>query len=816
MKKDTCERCGKELGVFARTYQINKPRLNIQYDCLCSSCYKTLSQGIDLIEKMRADMLTTLKNNYRVTKLGSVDIDTLIFLAVAVVLNFAPRFTAKDNPLFMTFINREEADPDFTRDLARIVYRLLSFGFSANLADAELMSFPKYFNNTTLWIKQIQANCSDTVPRVWVNAFLSARGIVLQQIEGLKTIAISFPSDMEIRYATKQQEGIQAINLTSVKYVDKGLDDDKFVSLYSNDEVPFKKLVHMIDKYNEHLKERHERKRRTVLNILGEKARSDLRKIRPNEPFSAIHIDCILLCIVKNLKKAGTVPILDLYDPYGVTLDLLVRDYLSNFLTLGIRTRDDMVDYIRSNCYYADHFNVKFEKRKPEPAWGFFTSRGYILCFKRSKRVMFIYQDAYPNDVYYPLNDLIYQGMRYIQLPTENNQSETVSVYETFEGLIFFGKDIETIGEMGQFFSKNNRYFQMDRYVAEEKRIYADREAVIEVKRISDHLFRDFGYIPFCLYSEWAAIQKAIGEDDALLSYLMDTQNEGQPREPRSETSYTARIARAFAKGGRDLMQSLKIKDESVARGILWTYFDKSLTTNLSREWIRLGGDIVQDGDSLERAFDRYASLTELDPDKAYYLGLFIYYLMAKRILPDDSFLVNYDRALPVYIHCHRKVEYDQGVDMPAAMFESIKDNSEAHRDSQGRARTVGDERQSIDDWALTQAEADARAKAEKPHSEKITETQTVTKKVLNDEGEIVEVTEEVTVTPLEIVPEGGETSEVSAVDTQANDANGEVKNEAVSESDPEKPLATDENQPNDARHHWWRGRRKNKKELNQ
>ena len=78
MKKDTCERCGKELGVFARTYQINKPRLNIQYDCLCSSCYKTLSQGIDLIEKMRADMLTTLKNNYRVTKLGSVDIDTLI------------------------------------------------------------------------------------------------------------------------------------------------------------------------------------------------------------------------------------------------------------------------------------------------------------------------------------------------------------------------------------------------------------------------------------------------------------------------------------------------------------------------------------------------------------------------------------------------------------------------------------------------------------------------------------------------------------------------------------------------------------------
>ena len=168
---------------------------------------------------------------------------------------------------------------------------------------------------------------------------------------------------------------------------------------------------------------------------------------------------------------------------------------------------------------------------------------------------MFIYQDAYPNDVYYPLNDLIYQGMRYIQLPTENNQSETVSVYETFEGLIFFGKDIETIGEMGQFFSKNNRYFQMDRYVAEEKRIYADREAVIEVKRISDHLFRDFGYIPFCLYSEWAAIQKAIGEDDALLSYLMDTQNEGQPREPRSETSYTARIARAFAKGGRDLIQ---------------------------------------------------------------------------------------------------------------------------------------------------------------------------------------------------------------------------------------------------------------------
>lgn len=815
MKKDTCERCGKELGVFARTYQINKPRLNIQHECLCSSCYKTLTQGIDLIEKMRADMLTALKKDYQVTKLGSVDIDTLIFLAVAAVLKFSPHFTKKEHPLFMTFINREEADPDFTRDLARIVYQLLSFGFSANLADAELMSFPKYFNNTTLWIKQIQANCSDTVPRVWVNAFLSSRGIVLQQIEGSKTIAIPFLSDMEIRYATKQQEGIQAINLTSVKYVDKGLDDDKFVSLYSNDEVPFKKAVHMIDKYNEHLKERHERKRRAVLNTLGEKARSDLRKIRPNEPFSAIHIDCILLCIVKNLKKTGTVPILDLYNPYGVTLDLLVRDYLSNFLTLGIRTRDDMVDYIRSNCYYADHFNVKFEKRKPEPAWGFFTSRGYILCFKRSKRVMFIYQDAYPNDVYYPLNDLIYQGMRYIQLPTEGHQSETISAYETFEGLIFFGEDIETIGEMGQFFSKNNRYFQMDRYVAEEKRIYADREAVIEVKRISDHLFRDFGYIPFCLYSEWAAIQKAIGEDDALLRYLMDTQNEGQPREPRSETSYTTRIAKAFAKGGRDLMQSLKIKDESVARGILWTYFDKSLTTNLSKEWIRLGGDIAQSGDSLERAFDRYASLTEIDPDKAYYLGLFIYYLMDKGILPDDNFLVNYDRALPVYIRCHRRVEYDQGVDMPAAMFEGVENNAEMLQDLQEQPRSASDEHQSIDDWALTQAEADARAKAETPYSEKAVETQTVIKKALNDEGEIVEVTEEVAVAPLETAPESSESRDGSA-EGQMGDANGKEKNEATTEPAPQKPTAPEENQPSATRHHWWRGRRKNKKQLDQ
>lgn len=800
MKKDHCERCGKELGYFARGTAIDEPRLGLHYDCVCSSCRKTIEKAVAQVDKMYKRMLTVLKTEYQITtNIGAVDIDTLIFLAVEAVLFIAPDYNKPKTPLFDVIIGRDKPSEDSVRDLSRVVRKVLEYGFSDNLADAELMSFPKYFNNTTLWLTQMQANCSNYAPHVWVNVFLCERGMVFQHVENKEVTSVAFPPDAEIRYATRQQEGLQALNFTSIKYTDRGLADDKTVALYSNDDVMIRRVTRMIDTFNEELRQRNERRRRAVLNTIGEEVRADLRTVFPDTPISSLHIDGVLLCLVKRLKQHSEIPKLDLYDPYGVALDLLVRDYLSNFLTLGIRTRGDMVDYIRSNCLYEENFNVKYENKKPQHAWGFFTSRGYLLCFKGKKRLMFVYEDHYPNDVYYPLNDLIYQGVRYLQLPVEVGKTGRTSAYENFDGIIFFGEAIEILGEMSQYFSRNNRYYQMDRYVAEEKRVYSNRESILEIKRIADRLYQNFGYLPFCLYSELAAIEQEIADGDALMSYLLEAKNDGKLREPRTETSYTGRIVKAFGKGARELMDTLDIMDESVARGILWTYFSKSLIDTLSKEWLRVGEDIANPGESVERAFERYMKLTTIDPDKAYYLGLFIYYLMDLKILPDDDFLINYERVLPVYVRCQQRAIDDSQVEIPAAMVNEAEqsdqtaeadDAHDAHVNDDTKQDTKGDDDvadslkhslaalkkmqaepspddapakktqaafeddapRTIDKWAVTTEEAKTQAEEQEKadaEADDAPQTKIVTKKAVNAEGEIVDIEETVPVDTL-------------------------------------------------------------------
>jgi hypothetical protein len=773
MKKDCCERCGKELGYFSRGYSLNQPRLKLQYDCLCSGCNRVLKQAVDQIERMFSHMITRLKEDYHVTNMGMVDIDTLIYLAVEAIVSIEPHYYDEKHCLNQTIINRTERSADKMRDMAKIVYRLIDYGFASNLQNAELGNFSSYFSQSTLFIEQIHANCSIKVPRTWVNLFVSAKGMILEQVETSQIVSVDFPSDKEVRYAIRHEEKMQEIRLTNVTYEKNGGEN---VCLMS-EEKQIRAIRYAIDQFNELLKDRKEQKRRETLNIIAKKLRTDLTRVKPDDPVSSLHVDCILLCLVKNLKSDPEIPDLDLYNPYGLAVDLLVRDYLGNFLMLGIRTREDMIDYIRSNCLFAEGFNIKYEDTQDEPGWGFFTTRGYILCFKDSKRLMFIYEDIYPNDNYYPCNDLIYKGVRYLQLPTED-QKAGAKGYRDFNGIIFFSDDVDVIGEMSRFFVRNNLFYQMDQYILEEQRIYQDRENVLEVKRICDHLFRDFGYIPFCLYSEWAAIQNAVGEEDPFINQLIEKRNNGHQKRPTRETSYTNRIVDAFNKGGKELSASLHIDDESIARGIMWSYFNDSLVDNLSREWIRLGGDCIKNGESLEVALDHYSNLTVIDPGKAYYLGLFIYYLIDKRVLPDDDFLTNYERALPVYTHCQRKIAYDGEVEIPAILFkddskkkESIEEPDEVQNEEEPESGETDtpepdenkkEEKPSdIDDWALTQEEANQVALSREKEKEagNALEMKQIIKKVLNDDGDIVEVTREVPVKVEETPEQKGDES---------------------------------------------------------
>lgn len=743
MKKDTCERCGKELGFFSRSYAVNNQKLKIQYESICSSCNRLIKQAENQFDKMRDQMIKRLREDYHVTNLAAVDLDTLIFLGVEAVVSVEPKYYTEDSAINQTIINRTEKSINRIRDLSRIVHRLIDYGFASNLANADIGSFSTYFKQNTQYFEQVQANSSTSVPRTWVNIFVSSKGLILEQVEASGFASAAFPEDKEVRFSIQRNEGIQEVRLDNILYQNNS---DTNVILFFSDEEQGNRFIHTIDRYNDQLKDRLEAQRRQTLNDLSQKVRKDIRRVQPDTALSNINIDCILLCIVKGVKAVPEIPALDLYNPYGYAMDLLVKDYLSNFLVLGIKNREDMVDYIKSNCLYAEGFKVKYEDTAQEPAWAFFTPKGYILCFLESKRMMFVYEDEYPNDIYYPSNDLLYQGVRYLQLPTERDR-KLMTKYRDFEGIIFFSDNIEVIGEMSRFFNRNNIFYQMDEYVAEEQRIYNGRESLLEVKRISDRLFRDFSYIPFCLYSEWAAIENAISEDDPFMSQMIDKRNNGQKKHPNQETSYTARIVDAFYKGSRDLMTSLNIDDESIAKAILWSYFNDALVDNLSAEWVRLGGDFVRSGDSLEEAFSKYAELEDIDPDKAYYLGLFIYYLVDKRVLPDDDFLLNYERALPVYVRCQRKVNYTDGVEIPAILLDDTPENvKKAAIDEKGpevSTKLSAD----IDEWALTQTQADAQKETKQDKDKTSTpKMEKVSKKILNDDGDIVEVTEEVPV----------------------------------------------------------------------
>ena len=95
----------------------------------------------------------------------------------------------------------------------------------------------------------------------------------------------------------------------------------------------------------------------------------------------------------------------------------------------------------------------------------------------------------------------------------------------------------------------------------------------------------------------------------------------------------------------------------------------------LSKEWVRIGGDFVAEGDDMTSAFMKYAGLTGIEPEKTYYIGLFIYYLMERRVLPDIDFLDNYERAVQTFIECRKNITAPK-----QTIFEEIQEEKTKER----------------------------------------------------------------------------------------------------------------------------------------
>ena len=75
---------------------------------------------------------------------------------------------------------------------------------------------------------------------------------------------------------------------------------------------------------------------------------------------------------------------------------------------------------------------------------------------------------------------------------------------------------------------------------------------------------------------------------------------------------------------------------------------------------INTGGyevEILDKEDNALSAFFKYVNLKNIEPDKVYFMGLFIYHLMDREILQSDNFLENYEGAVRIFLECRRVIE---------------------------------------------------------------------------------------------------------------------------------------------------------------
>ena len=95
--------------------------------------YRTIKEGISQIDEMYQRVMGNLKENYHATNMAAVDIDTLIFLAVEALLVVEPNYFSDKTSLNQTIINRTDRIINKQNDMAKIVYKVLLYGFFDNL-----------------------------------------------------------------------------------------------------------------------------------------------------------------------------------------------------------------------------------------------------------------------------------------------------------------------------------------------------------------------------------------------------------------------------------------------------------------------------------------------------------------------------------------------------------------------------------------------------------------------------------------------------------------------------------------------------------
>ena len=649
-----CERCGKELGFFERTLHINNPRINIQYDCLCNDCYRTLKEGISKIENMYQRMVAHLQEQGTHQNLSSISVDHLIFLGAEALLVLEPDFYKDESSVQQTVINRSDRLVHKTDDMAYILYRLLQYGFRENLSRAGLEDskrFIAYFSNSVVYYEQVLVNCSEKVPATYTNVFFMRSGLLIEHIENHGLIDLLFDEDQLLDFSIEDNNDFFVFNFNNLYYAKDQL---KKVVCTVRSQATKVDLEKKLKTFNAEKERAIDAREADLMTIINKKVTKDLFALEPEMVPSEVDATTVLLCVVKNmaLDRDGRI---ELKDPQKtMMLKILWQYYAENFIRDAIMTKEALKDYLFETCLWVERIKAVYETDASEWCWAFFTPKGFLMLFKKSHRVLLSVAPTFPNTLYYPNHSFMFEGRQVLRIPMGEG--------ETAGDVLFYSKKPEVIWQLERYFKAKSAFYLVEAYQKLDTDIFKDPKKSKLLNKWAQSLFKDFRFSPFCSYNVWYTVQKQLKDSNPLLDRLIPNQTNKRKVYSDGKDLFSMRIVESFFETVSALQTDLDIEDEIIASGVLWTGFNLILPEMMAKEWCRLAEDMVTLEDTLESAVEKYTKLETIQSDNAFYIGLFIYYLMDKQLLTTQDFLANYDTVVQLYIRNCQKIGQDSTI----------------------------------------------------------------------------------------------------------------------------------------------------------
>lgn len=643
--KNNCEICGHKFSFFERPHRLENNKLGLSYNSLCSSCNQDISRAIDTIENIGDEVQDEIFKKFQNYPYVSDDINALIFLTAKAIFKLFPNYADNDSFVQRIFYPHQNSVKTTFNYLIETCYKVLRNNFSFILGRYGLETFEAfsgYMARECLFLEQLDCNCGEDGKYVYTDILVTPAGLAFNAENGKFVRGVFIPMDRTLKFS--ESESGYTYNFTIQKF--------RYNNLKVKPEIRFNRkdqreeLAHLIIKYNSQKTERIESELEALINNLNVSIEKDLRLMHPTEELKDIPFDSVLVSIVKTLFEEDIEQDYVKEAPDGLLTLIVDKCYQDNFIRSGLSSLEEIQDYINDACAFITDFNSTFDDMPSMPSFAFLTPRAYMIKQLDSDNSFINTRLDLPNDLYCDYQYMIYQGQEEFFIPITSSKKNKDGYY-FFTGLRLNAKDKSNLEDIEKYFSENAlNYYQVELEKEEEK---LDSLRAKEISDLARRIFVGYGYLPFSIYDEWAAIEHNIRNSDVLMTSIIEDRVK-KTSNNNAKVFYAGKTVSNFEQQASTLAENFDIKKLPIARGLLWKSLKDEIRVASAEEFVRLAGDFVQPFDTIEDAFKRYSRNKYIEPEKAYYLGLFIYYLMERNLLEKTDFLDHYDKAVKLYL----------------------------------------------------------------------------------------------------------------------------------------------------------------------